>query len=295
MDLQTESRDKVREIVRVLAIAASIVSLATWTGAAESDTTTGADVVPDAQDAPDAPDAQDAGAAQPARDGGEVQDAPAEVTLPEPPNAGTNPDWATFQRAAQEEQGAQKTSADPYQERREFRAARRQAYLERLRARADAPRQQLAQTPQSLPTQDVPPSQDLPQSPAISSRPTERVPGAVADLSISFQLDEPPRAGSRVADRWVPSISGARRGEFTLRARVEGRDANGQPVDISPEWMPADPATVEVSPAQGNAVTITVRGAGASNLTVAVPGLSKDLMISAELDQRNALQVEISQ
>ncbi|MDE2219677.1 MAG: hypothetical protein KGJ52_04780, partial [Gammaproteobacteria bacterium] len=65
--------------------------------------------------------------------------------------------------------------------------------------------------------------------------------------------------------------------------------------DINPDWVPVDPTSVSVSSGAGRVVRITVRRAGASNLSVRLPGVSRDLLIYAVPEQGNALKVEILQ
>ena len=116
---------------------------------------------------------------------------------------------------------------------------------------------------------------------------------ALARVDVSFSFGRGLDAVS-TSDAWLPSCSGIQEGDFTVIARVQARNAQGQPVDVRPEWKPADPATVSVSPAGGDAVRITVRGAGESNLTVVGPGFSKDLWISA-VRQGKVMHVDIFQ
>lgn len=227
--------------------------------------------------------------------GGDV--AVAAASAPEAPDALTHADLAALQRAVREAQEAQLAGAGIYQQRNDTRAAGREANRQHRRAptQAIAPDEPLPPLDGAPPSNEISTNQEQPQSQSLSEQPVGQAPGGIADFSVSFKLDGPAKSGSGPADRWVPRISGAGAGVLKLYARAEGRDAAGNPVDISPDWISADPSSVEVWPDHGNAVTITVWGASASNLTVTVPGLSKDLMISAQLDQRNALQVEISQ
>lgn len=117
----------------------------------------------------------------------------------------------------------------------------------------------------------------------------------LTDIKVSFQLDPRLTRGLFMGERWVfpPTYVGAG-GQDTVMARAEGFDAKGKPVEISAEWVPADPEMVAVSPRQGKEVKITVRRAGQSTLNVASPGFSRELIIKATT-KGNALQVEISQ
>lgn len=81
---------------------------------------------------------------------------------------------------------------------------------------------------------------------------------------------------------------------FTLEVKALGLDAAGQSVDISAQWIPADPGMVTLSPSQGNQVKLTVQRAGQSSLRVISQGVSKELVIDATY-QGDALLVEIAQ
>jgi hypothetical protein len=237
----------------------------------------------------------------------------------EVPEEGINAELDASQRAFLEAQQSEAAQSDPPpilspSQKRARRSAFQQARLETMRnaKQLALEKAQLSQRPQAAesagaaPEIGAPESSTLPQTQAISAvspaspapgplpAPT-RSPAALAGISISFHLDEPSASKSRMADHWVPRISGVLEREFTVLAKAEAHDAAGRILDVEPEWTAADPSTVAVSPAKGRTVKITVRGAGASNLTVAAAGLSKDLWISAAPDQSNAMTVEILQ
>jgi hypothetical protein len=122
---------------------------------------------------------------------------------------------------------------------------------------------------------------------------------ALPGIEISFKLDPRFTKGMSAEDGWISppvSMRGGAQGETgpTVGARVNALDAKGQPVDLSPEWIPADPEMVTVSPSQGNEVQITVQHAGQSNLQVTSQKVSKQLSIMAWY-QGDAIQVEISE
>ncbi len=79
--------------------------------------------------------------------------------------------------------------------------------------------------------------------------------------------------GLYMGDRWIsaPTYTGTA-GQDTVDARVRGVDADGATVAIRPQWVPADPEMVTVSPSQGNEVKITVKRAGESRLRVTSGG-----------------------
>lgn len=125
--------------------------------------------------------------------------------------------------------------------------------------------------------------------------------GVLTDIEVSFKLD--PRLTKSVymylGENWIsPPISlhadAQARPIPTVEAKVQVHDAKGQPVDLNPEWIPADPEMVTVSPSQGNAVQITVRHAGQSSLEVTSQRVSRKLAIMAWY-QGDALQVQISE
>ena len=217
-------------------------------------------------------------------------------------------------QTAEVEHKAAQPSISAYQQKQVFYAAREQARLEKLQkerqqAEQSAKAAQGAQAPQSEDAtsnggaaENLPPPQaqlmarvaqplPLPQpSPTLV-----RTPGPLARINIAFHVDDPTKSTSHVTDNWVSQISGARDGEFTVLAKAEGRDADGRVVNINADWVAADPASVAVSPGPGQAMRITVRRTGASNLTVTASGLSKDIAISAAPDELHALRVDILQ
>jgi FKBP-type peptidyl-prolyl cis-trans isomerase len=120
---------------------------------------------------------------------------------------------------------------------------------------------------------------------------------ALTAIKVSFKLDPQLTQGLYMGERWVspPRYNGARAGKsITVDARADGLDAKGSTRNITPKWIPADPAMVTVTPSEGNAVAITVHHAGQSTLQVTAGGISKELDIKAEyLGQ--IIQVEIGQ
>jgi hypothetical protein len=114
-------------------------------------------------------------------------------------------------------------------------------------------------------------------------------------MAVSFKLDPRLTQGLYMGDRWVspPTYVGAT-AQDTVEARVQGLDAQGKARSVKPEWIPADPGMVAVTPALGDQVKITVRRAGESKLNVVSAGVSKELSIKA-VYQDNAIRVEIAQ
>ena len=120
---------------------------------------------------------------------------------------------------------------------------------------------------------------------------------SVTNIQISFKLDPSITRGMYMGERWVspPTYTAVQDGkEITVEASVQGLDAKGKPIDISPEWIPEDPKMVAVSPAKGRQVKITVRRTGQSGLKVAAQGFSRKLVVKAT-HLEGAIQVEISQ
>jgi hypothetical protein len=123
---------------------------------------------------------------------------------------------------------------------------------------------------------------------------------AAADtgIQIAFKLDPRLTSGLYMGERWVlPPIYGpiAQPGStFIVEARAYQIDSKGEPWQISPEWIPADPDMVAVSPGRGHEVTLTVQRAGETSLRVTSGRMSKTLSIKATY-QNGAIRVEISQ
>jgi uncharacterized protein (TIGR03437 family) len=121
---------------------------------------------------------------------------------------------------------------------------------------------------------------------------------ALANMQVAYRLDPWLFGGTYGGGVWAsPPVLGPTNqggGTFTLETRVQGLDSRGQPVAVSPRWIASDPAMVTVSPAEGSAVTITVKGAGRSVLRLVFDAVIKELVIKATY-QGDALLVEIAQ
>lgn len=118
---------------------------------------------------------------------------------------------------------------------------------------------------------------------------------AFAGIQVSFKLDPRVTKGLYMGDRWISSpVYTGGSAQDTIEAKAYGLDAKGGSTKISPQWIPADPEMVTVSPAEGHEVKITVKRVGESVLKVTSAGVSTDLAIKAT-GQGNALQVEIAQ
>ena len=122
---------------------------------------------------------------------------------------------------------------------------------------------------------------------------------SLADIKISFKLDQRLTLGQYMGDLWVspPTYTRLQEGkELVVEARVEGADSQGKLVRVSPHWKPEDPDMVAVSPGQGNEVKITVKRTGQTGLEVSSQGISKNLSIRATATHEGkALRVEITQ
>lgn len=120
---------------------------------------------------------------------------------------------------------------------------------------------------------------------------------SLAEIRVAFKLDPRLTGGVYLGERWVSpdTFTGYQVGtEFTVDVRAGGIDDQGGVVDINPEWIAADPDMATVSPVQGKQVTVTVRRAGMSRLTVASPEVSKELFVEATYID-TVIKVEISQ
>ena len=125
-----------------------------------------------------------------------------------------------------------------------------------------------------------------------------RRPADAFSIVVSYRLDPWLVSNNYQGELWgsPPILGPTTQGTptFSVETRVHGQDPNGNPVDISPQWLATDPGMVTVSPAQGSRVTITVSRPGQSSVRVSSAQASKELVIKAIL-QGNALQVEIGQ
>lgn len=113
----------------------------------------------------------------------------------------------------------------------------------------------------------------------------------LAEITISYKLDSRLTQGLYMGERWVSpaTYKGVQDGEnLIVVARADGRNARGETVDIRPEWKPADPEMVTVTPGAGGEAKITVLRPGETVLDVASNGLSRRLRIKAEY-QNNVL------
>src|SRR5512139_3775537 len=111
------------------------------------------------------------------------------------------------------------------------------------------------------PKPEVAATQAAPETRAAASPAAPAAPASpLAGLAISFKLDPRLAGGTYGGERWVSATTytGAA-AQDTVDARVEGTDARGRPVKISPRWTPSDPEMVIVSPEEGSSVRITVK------------------------------------
>lgn len=120
-------------------------------------------------------------------------------------------------------------------------------------------------------------------------------PPAASDIKFSFKLDPRLAGGTYGGERWVarPTYTGIG-GQSIVEVRARVFDAVGRPTNVSPTWIPDDPAMVSVTPGDGMQVKITVQGAGESKLRVAAPGFFRELSIKATVTN-DVMQVQISQ
>ena len=127
----------------------------------------------------------------------------------------------------------------------------------------------------------------------LESKATPRAPGPA--LELSFKLDSRLSGGTYGGDKWVsPQVFVGASAQQSVDVRAVGRDARGRTVAVRARWLPSDSGMISVSPAEGDAVTITVKSAGQSRLSVVVGELRKELMIQAEYKGKE-IQVSIDQ
>jgi FKBP-type peptidyl-prolyl cis-trans isomerase len=148
-------------------------------------------------------------------------------------------------------------------------------------------------------------SADSKASAAPDAGPTPQAPdkntaAALTGINVSFKLDPRLTKSLYMGERWVSPRTYTNTHSpdgktLTVEARAYGLDDKGQGTNISPSWIPADPAMVTVSPNHGNEVKITVQHSGTSKLKVESPGVSRELLITAKYEGGNAVQVDITQ
>lgn len=123
-------------------------------------------------------------------------------------------------------------------------------------------------------------------------------PGVLDEIKISFKLDPRLTRAQYMGDRWVspPTFTSTLQAgsELTVEARAQGIGADGAPIPITPEWIPADTGMVTVTPVSGEAVRIIVKRAGQTRLKVVSRDITKELFIKG-LNRDGGMQVEISQ
>ena len=117
------------------------------------------------------------------------------------------------------------------------------------------------------------------------------------EIRLLFKLDPRLNGPTYGGERWLspPTFtSGAQEGSTAaVDVKVQGVDARGRVVAVTPEWTPADPEMVSVT-GEGDRFRIIAKRAGESKLRVAAQGVSMDLVVKAK-NLGKAMQVEIHQ
>jgi len=137
---------------------------------------------------------------------------------------------------------------------------------------------------------------------AQSAEPTKTSPaplappaGPATDIKLSFKMDPRLLGPTYGGERWIsPPVYMGAAAQDTVEARIEASDASGRPVTVSPKWIPSDPAMVEISPAIGNAVRITVKQPGESSVELASEQFARKLSIRGE-KRNEVMHVQIIQ
>jgi hypothetical protein len=122
---------------------------------------------------------------------------------------------------------------------------------------------------------------------------------AVASIQIAYRLDPWLISGNYGQGFWAsPAVLGPTTqgtSTFAIEIRAEGLDAQGNGLNIDPDWIPTDPGMLTLSPGQGSKVKLTIQRAGQCNVRVRSNEVFKDLSIKAEYLRDNVIQVEITQ
>ena len=120
---------------------------------------------------------------------------------------------------------------------------------------------------------------------------------ALATIQVFYKLDPRLTTGLHMGERWVSpptyAIVAADGVPYTVEARVEILDKNGQPLFEDAEWIVENPRMVTVSPTQVNEFKITIKRDGQSILQIVSPKATKTLSVKA-IYQNDALLVEVS-
>ena len=119
---------------------------------------------------------------------------------------------------------------------------------------------------------------------------------ALARMALSFKLDSRLATPTYGGERWVSPATYTKMGEgktCLVEARVQGLDARGRRLSLSPTWSVADTDMVTVTPSVGSEVKILVQRPGETSLRVASSTLSRELAIKAAY-QNDVLKVDIS-
>jgi hypothetical protein len=120
---------------------------------------------------------------------------------------------------------------------------------------------------------------------------------SLASIQVLFKLDPRITKGMYMGDRWVSPPTYTLVGDeqkCIVSAQATGLDAQNKEVAVSPTWKPGKASMVQVSPAQGNKVEITVLQEGQTDLTVAYGKVSKKLTVKSTR-QNGVLRVDITQ
>ena len=121
---------------------------------------------------------------------------------------------------------------------------------------------------------------------------------ALTTVQVFYKLDPRLTRGLYLGERWVSpptyAIVVADGVPYTVDARVEILDGNGQTLFADAEWIVENPEMVTVSPTQANEFKITIQRGGQSTLRITTPDATKTLSVKARY-QNNALLVEVSQ
>jgi hypothetical protein len=119
----------------------------------------------------------------------------------------------------------------------------------------------------------------------------------LAGIDVSLRLDPRITKGLYMGDRWVAPTGYSRvqdgKRKLVVEARAFGLDARRHPIPIAAKWAAADARIVTVSSGDGHEVTLTVRRAGETSLTVTYGPFSRTLAVRA-LKHGGKMRVDIS-
>ncbi|MFZ5471758.1 MAG: hypothetical protein ACOZIN_20205 [Myxococcota bacterium] len=122
-------------------------------------------------------------------------------------------------------------------------------------------------------------------------------PARLADISVLLLLDPRLTQSQYLGPVWVREatyVSPKPGGPVKVQVKATGVDTTGRAIEVPLEWTASDAQLVQISPASGPRVTLTVTGQGMAEVLVSSGEVVRTLAVRARRSLGN-LVVEISQ